>query len=136
MSIKNDKNDVYVRLEQAEKLRKDADQRAKEIEAGILKDLKLERSDLLAKLESVNKSIERISGKATAPKVSNDSGLTVKEAILQVLADGKAANVKHIVTKVNEIRPGTVVTAVSQGIMQLKKLKQIKQESRGIYKKV
>lgn len=59
----SEKESIIERLDAAEKLRVEANQRAKEIEHGLLKELKEERNRLKHKLAEVEKHIAKITGK-------------------------------------------------------------------------
>ena len=59
-------SDALKKLEAAKKIRDDAEKKAKEIEKGVVDDLKRERKELASKMAEIDKELERITGKASS----------------------------------------------------------------------
>jgi hypothetical protein len=59
-------SDALKKLEAAKKIRDDAEKKAKEIEKGVIDELKQERRDYAAKIAEIDKELERITGKAVS----------------------------------------------------------------------
>jgi len=81
-----EKLDVFQKLEQAKKIRADAELRAKEIELDILTELKNEKKELLAKVTLIDKEIERVTGRPAGAGSSGGGKRIDSEAtILEIL---------------------------------------------------
>jgi hypothetical protein len=78
-----DNAEIFKKLEKAIAIREDADKRAKEIEFGILQELKDHRKNLLEQIESIDSEIERISGKpvSTGKRTRIDTEPTILEIV-------------------------------------------------------
>jgi ATP-dependent 26S proteasome regulatory subunit len=61
-----DNAEIAKKLEKAQSIREDAEKRAKEIESGILDELKEQKKSLLEQVEQLDSKIEKISGKPVA----------------------------------------------------------------------
>lgn len=84
MAKQNEKSEVQIKLEKAQSIRDEAEKKAKEIEAGILKELKQERKDLLEQVAQLDSEIERISGK---PSGEGKSRIDAEQVILAIVKE-------------------------------------------------
>ena len=85
--------DINAKLEQAAKIREEANERAKQIEKDCLDDLKKELKDLDAKRSLLTAEIERISGKPSAPAPTSGkkrvNGAELEGTILAIVKEKK-----------------------------------------------
>ncbi len=98
MAKTTEKNNVTDILESAQKIRDDADKRAKEIEKGALTDLRKKRKSLAAELKSIDADIERITGKkSTSTGAGKVAGEELEKTILDVIGNRKISH-KSLIT--------------------------------------
>ena len=89
-----EKNNVSDILESAQKIRDDAEKKAKDIEKTALKDLRKKRNALAKELKSVESDIERITGKKSesAGAGGKVKGEELEKTILEVIGNRKISH--------------------------------------------
>lgn len=85
-----DNTEIAKKLDKAKAIREDAEKRAKEIESGILQELKDQRKNFMEQVEQIDSEIERISGKPvpTGKRTRIDTEPTILEIVKET---GKAS---------------------------------------------
>jgi hypothetical protein len=81
-----EKLDVFTRLEKAKSIREAAEKQAKEIESGILNELKDQRQSLMEQVKMIEGEIERISGKPV-PTGETRKRIDTEPIILEIVRE-------------------------------------------------
>ena len=88
MTKQIDNAEISKKLEKAKAIREDADKRAKEIESGILLELKEQKKSFLEQIESIDSEIERISGKPVVTSgATGGKNKKTEPVILEILKE-------------------------------------------------
>jgi len=134
MAKQIEKVDALKQLEKAKSIREQAEKQAKEIESGILQELKDQRKNLLEQVKQLDSDIERISGKTIAVvAVTGKKNKKPEPVILEILKDSPKLSCAGIQShsKMKALYDGGQVSPQANKLAKMVEEKKLKKEGEG-----